>query len=331
MLKKLETFADDLNFMKKWQRVRHENKRDLAKVILDRTGISVRPDTLFDVQVKRLSEQKRQHLNILHVITLYNRIKKNPHMDITPRTFIFGGKASPGYYMANLIIKLIHSVAEIVNNDSDVAERIKVIFFPNFDIKHGHKIYPAADISEQISTAGRETSGTGNIKFSINGALTIGTMNGANIALGQEIGSENIFLFGSTAEEIYRMKAIGYNPMNYYNENPDLKEAVDLVSSGFFSKNDINLFKPFVDSLLCRDEHMVLADYKSYVDTQERAGVTFKDQKKWTRMSILTVARTGKFSSDRMVREYNEKIWHAVPLEENDKTGFEDSRGQGVE
>ncbi len=313
-LKQLEPFADDPDFIKKWQQVKYENKRDLAGIIHSRTGISVNPDTLFDVQMKRLHEYKRQHLNVLHIITLYNRIKKNPRIDITPRTFIFGGKSSPGYFIAKLIIKLINSVAEVVNNDPDVAGRLKVVFFPDFNVKNGQKLYPAADLSEQISTAGREASGTGNMKFSMNGALTIGTLNGANIEIREEVGAGNFFLFGLTADEVSTIKSQGYNPRDYYNANPELKEAIDLISSGFFSKTDVNLFKPLVDSLLCRDEHMILADYQSYIDCQDRISMAFRDQEKWTNMSILTVARMGKFSSDRSIREYNEKIWHATPL-----------------
>jgi starch phosphorylase len=313
-IKQLESFANDPNLIKKWQHVKYENKRDLAGVIHDRTGISINPDTLFDIQMKRIHEYNRHHLSVLHIITVYNRIKKNPRIDITPRTFIFGGKASPGYFTANLIIKLINSVAEVVNNDPDVAGRLKVVFFPNFNVKNGQKVYPAADLSEQISTAGREASGTGNMKFSMNGALTIGTSDGANIEIREEVGAENFFLFGLTSEEICDIKSQGYNPMVYYNANPDLKEVIDLVSSGFFSQKDVNLFKPLVDSLLRRDEHMILADYQSYIECQDRVGMVFKDQKKWTHMSILTVARMGKFSSDRSIREYNEKIWHATPL-----------------
>ncbi len=313
-IKQLESFANDPDLMKKWQLIKHENKRDLAGIIHDRTGISVDPDTLFDVQMKRFHEYRRQHLNVLHIITLYNRIKKNPQIDITPRTFIFGGKASPGNFIAKLIIKLINSVAETVNDDPDVAGRLKIVFFPNFNVKNGQRVYPAADLSEQISTAGREASGTGSMKFCMNGALTIGTLDGTNIEIREEVGTENFFLFGLTAEEVYNMKSGGYNPMVYYDAHPDLKEAIDLISSGFFSKRDVNLFKPLIDSLLRRDEHMVLADYRSYVDCQERISMAFKDQKKWTKMSILTVARMGKFSSDRSIREYNEKIWHATPL-----------------
>jgi starch phosphorylase len=313
-LKQLEPLAGDPDFIRKWQKVKHENKLDLAGIIRDRTGIPVNPDTLFDIQMKRLHENRRQHLNVLHIITLYNRIKKNPQIDIMPRTFIFGGKASPGYFTAKLIIKLINSVAEALNNDPDVAGRLKVVFFPNFNVKNCQWIHPAADLSEQISLAGKEASGTGSMKFSMNGALTIGTFNGANIEISEEVGTGNFFLCGLTAEEVSDMKSHGYNPTVYYNSNPELKEAIDLITSGFFSKKDINLFKPLVDSLLCRDEHMVLADYQSYIDCQDRVSMSFKDQEYWTKMSILTVARMGKFSSDLSIGEYCEKIWHAIPL-----------------
>ena len=313
-IRQLESFAADPNIIKKWQKVKHENKCDIASVIGDRTGISVNPDTLFDVQIKRLQESNRQHLNLLYIITLYHRIKKNPQTDITPRTFIFGGKASPGYFMAQLIIKLINSVAEIVNNDPDVAGRLKIVFFPDLNVKNAQRLYPAADLSEQISTPGREASGTGSMKFSLNGALTIGSLNGTNIEIATDVGTENIFQFGLTAEEVTTMKSQGYNPRDCYNANTDLKEVIDLISSGFFSKEDATLFKPFIDSLLSRDEQMVLADYQFYIDCQDRVSTAFKDRKQWTKMSIITVARMGKFSSDRSIREYCEKIWHATPL-----------------
>ena len=313
-IRQLESFAADPNVIKKWQNVKHENKCDIASFMRDRTGISVNPDTLFDVQGKRFHESNRQHINLLHIITLYNRIKKNPLTDITPRTFIFGGKASPGYFMAHLIIKLINSVAEIVNNDPDVAGRLKIVFFPDLNVKNAQRLYPAADLSEQISTPGREASGTGSMKFSMNGALTIGSLNGTNIEIATDVGTENIFQFGLNAEEVTTMKSQGYNPRDCYNANTDLKEVIDLISSGFFSKEDATLFKPFIDSLLSRDEQMVLADYQSYIDCQDLVSMAFKDRKQWTKMSIITVARMGKFSSDRSIREYCEKIWHATPL-----------------
>jgi starch phosphorylase len=313
-LKKLEPFADDTGFQKKWQKVKKENKSHFASVIKDRTGIVVDPDSLFDIQVKRFHEYKRQHLNILHVITLYNRIKSNPGADITPRTVIFGGKAAPGYFMAKRIIKLINSVAEVVNNDKDVRGRLKVVFFPDFNVRNGQIVYPAADLSEQISTAGKEASGTGNMKFSMNGALTIGTLDGANVEIREEVGPENFFLFGLTTEEVQDLKVRGYNPRDYYNSNASLRKTIDQIGSGVFSKGDRELFSPLIDSLLHRDEYMLFADYQSYVDCQDLVSKAFKDSRNWTRMSILNVARIGKFSSDRSIREYCDNIWKVKPL-----------------
>jgi starch phosphorylase len=251
---------------------------------------------------------------VLHIITLFNRIKEDPSLQITPRTFIFGGKAAPGYFMAKLIIKLITSVAAVVNRDPDVADRLKVIFFPDFNVKNAQPIYPAADLSEQISTAGKEASGTGNMKFSMNGALTIGTLDGANVEIREEVGEENFFLFGLTAEEVHKVKSEGYNPQKYYNSNSELKRAIDLISSGYFSRGDGALFKPLVDSLLHHDEYLVLADYQSYVDCQERVSQAYLDKERWNRMSVLNVARMGKFSSDRSIREYCEDIWKVKPV-----------------
>jgi starch phosphorylase len=313
-LKKLEPFAGDAGFQEKWQKVKKDNKSHLAAVIRERTGIIVDPDSLFDIQVKRFHEYKRQHLNILYVITLYNRMKKNPKVDITPRTVIFGGKAAPGYFMAKRIIKLITSVSEVVNNDPDVRGRLKVVFFPNFNVTNGQMIYPAADLSEQISTAGKEASGTGNMKFSINGALTIGTLDGANVEIREEVGSENFFLFGLTTEEVHDLKVRGYNPGSYYESNSNLKEIIDQISSGVFSRGDRELFRPLVDSLLNRDEYMLLTDYQSYVDCQDLVSRAFKDKRNWTRMTILNVARMGKFSSDRSIREYCNRIWKIKSL-----------------
>lgn len=313
-LKYLETSAEDRDFIKNWLEIKYHNKSDLAEFIYNKTGITVDPSSLFDIHMTKIHEQKRQHLTILYIITLYNRIKKNPQIDITPRTFIFSGKSSPGYYMANLIIKLINSIAEILNNDKDIAGRLKVIFIPDLNVKNGQMIYASADLSEQISTAGREVSTIGVMKFCMNGALTIGTHTGANLEICKEVGEENFFLFGLTAEEISNIKSSGYNPMFYNSTNPDLKEAIELISSGFFSRRDVSLFKPLVDSLLYRDEQMVFADYQSYIDCQDHIGKIFKDQEKWAMMSILTVSRIGKFSSDIAINEYNKKIWHAEPL-----------------
>jgi starch phosphorylase len=313
-LKGLESSVDDPNFQKEWRRIKRENKQDLAAVIQERTGVAVDAESLFDIQVKRLHEYKRQHLNVLHIITLYNRLKHDSKMKGIPRTFIFGGKAAPGYFMAKLIIKLINGVGEVVNNDPDVAGRLKVVFFPDFNVKNAKYIYPAADLSEQISTAGKEASGTGNMKFSLNGALTIGTLDGANIEIREEVGADNFFLFGLTAEQVYELKAKGYKSKQYYDSDLELRETVDQISSGFFSRGDRNLFKPLVDSLLHGDPYLLFADYRSYVESQEQVGLAYKDQARWTRMSILNVARMGKFSSDRSIKEYCDKIWKARPL-----------------
>jgi len=312
---KLEKFADNTGFREKWKQIKHQNKIDLAHIIKQRTNIEVDPNSLFDIQVKRLHEYKRQHLNVLHIIHLYNRIKNNPSTDVVQRTFIFGGKAAPGYFMAKLIIKLINSVAEVVNNDSDVAGKIKVVFFPDFNVKNSEYVYRAADLSEQISTAGKEASGTGNMKFSMNGALTIGTYDGANVEIFEAVGAENFFLFGLKAEEVYETTRNGYRPYEIYSTNQELKEVIDLIQSGVFSKGDTNLFKPIIDSLLGQDPYLVLKDFQSYTGCQQKVSDAYNDKDHWTKMSILNVARMGKFSSDRSIREYCEKIWHVKPLE----------------
>ncbi len=313
-LRRIEPWCDDPVFQNRWRQVKRDNKADLAGLIQERTGIVVDPDSLFDIQVKRLHEYKRQHLNVLHIVTLYNRLKKNPGADIAPRTFIFGGKAAPGYFMAKLIIKLINSVAEVVNEDSDAAGRLRVVFFPDFNVKNSQPIYPAADLSEQISTAGKEASGTGNMKFAMNGALTIGTLDGANVEIREEVEAENFFLFGLTVEEVMQLKTRGYDPRYYYESHAELREAVDRIAAGHFSRGDGNLFKPLVDSLLQHDEYLVLADYPSYVACQDRVSAAYRDPMSWTRMSILNTARSGKFSSDRSIRDYCERIWKVKPV-----------------
>jgi len=313
-LRKLEAFVDDSEFRNEWRQVKLDNKRTLAATIQERTGIPVNPDSMFDIQVKRLHEYKRQHLNVLYIVTLFNRIKENPEIDITPRTFIFGGKAAPGYFIAKLMIKLINSVGDVVNSDPDVRDRLKVVFFPDFNVKNGQRVYPAADLSEQISMAGKEASGTGNMKFSLNGALTIGTLDGANIEIREEVGAENFFLLGLTTEEVYDLKSNGYTPRDYYEGNARLKEVIDLIHSGLFSRGDRELFRPLVDSLLYHDDYLLLADYQSYVDCQDKVSDAYRDQEEWTRMSILNVARMGKFSSDRSMREYAEEIWNVKPV-----------------
>jgi starch phosphorylase len=312
-IRSIEKYAADEIFMEKWREIKRDNKVLLAGLIKERTGVTVNPDSMFDVQAKRIHEYKRQHLNVLHIITLYNRLKNNPGLDITPRTFIFGGKAAPGYFMAKLIIKLINSVADVVNNDKDTRDRLSVAFFPDFNVQNGQRIYPAADLSEQISTAGKEASGTGNMKFSMNGALTIGTLDGANIEIREEVGADNFFLFGLTAGEVETLNANGYHPADYYNAIPELRQAIDSIMSGRFSKGDGSLFKPLVDSLMSWDTFMLFADYQSYIDCQDAVGMEYADKKKWTEKSILNVARMGKFSSDRAIREYCEKIWGIRP------------------
>jgi starch phosphorylase len=313
-LKRLEPFADDPSFRSEWRRVKRDNKNDLTAIIAQRTGVIVDAASLFDVQVKRIHEYKRQHLNALHIITLYARLKRNPDSDCVPRTFIFGGKAAPGYMAAKLIIKLITSIAEVVHADPDMRGRLRVVFLPDFNVKTGHRVYPAADLSEQISLAGKEASGTGNMKFSMNGALTIGTLDGANIEIRREVGAENFFLFGLKSEEVRDMKARGYAPRYYYESNASLREAIDFLASGHFSGGDTGLFAPLIDSLLHRDDYLLLADYQSYIDCQERIAAAFRDEESWARMSILNVARMGKFSSDRSIREYCTKIWKVQPV-----------------
>ncbi|MGL4503384.1 MAG: glycogen/starch/alpha-glucan phosphorylase [Planktothrix sp.] len=313
-LRQLEAYIDDPEFCEQWHQIKLYNKKLLADYMLKFNGIEVDPHSIFDIQVKRIHEYKRQHLDVLHIITLYNRIKQNPNINIYPRTFIFGGKAAPGYFMAKLIIKLINAVAEVVNKDPDVRGRLKVVFLSNFNASLGQRIYPAADLSEQISTAGKEASGTGNMKFAMNGSLTIGTLDGANIEIREEAGFENFFLFGLTAEEVHNVKSNGYKPSDYYNHNPELKAVMDRISSGYFSHGDQEMFKPLVDSLMYHDEYMLFADYQSYIDCQRQVSLAFQDSKKWTRMSILNALRMGKFSSDRTISEYCNEIWNVKPV-----------------
>jgi len=312
-LRKLEAFIDDKEFSERWWQVKQEKKSEQAAFIEQQTGVLVNPESLFDVHVKRIHEYKRQHLNVLHIITLYQRIRENPTIDLQPRTFIFGGKSAPGYVMAKLMIKFITAVADVVNNDPLVAERLKVVFIPNFNVKLGHHIYPMADLSEQISTAGMEASGTGNMKFAMNGALTIGTLDGANIEIREEVGEENFFLFGATAAEIREIKDSGYHPETCYQHDAELHQVIDMVRSGVFSKGDTELFRPLIDSLLKRDDYMLLHDYRSYVECQEEVGQRYRDRDAWVRSSILNTARIGKFSSDRAIRQYCEEVWKVKP------------------
>jgi len=282
----------------------------------DRTGVAVDPDSLFDVQVKRIHEYKRQHLNVLHIISLYHRIKSDPHFDVQPRTFIFGGKAAPGYHAAKLIIKLINALGDVVNRDPQVRDRLKVVFLPNFNVTNGQRVYPAADLSEQISTAGKEASGTGNMKFCMNGALTIGTLDGANIEIRREVGAENFFMFGLTAAEVEALRRDGYRPSAFYESNPELRGVIDLIREGFFSRGDPSQFRSITDGLMNWDTYMLLADFQSYVDCQAQVAHAYEDVRQWSRMSILNVARSGLFSSDRTIKEYADEIWRVprVPI-----------------
>jgi glycogen phosphorylase len=314
-LKQLEKYAEDSAFRADWRKVRHDVKVRLAQYILEDTGFSVDPSSMFDSQVKRIHEYKRQHLNVLYIVTLYDRLKRNPKMTIAPRTFLFGGKAAAGYVMAKLIIKLINSVAEVINHDPEVKNRIKVFFLPNYNVTFGQKVYPAADLSEQISTAGKEASGTGNMKFAMNGALTIGTLDGANVEIRDAVGHENFFLFGLTAPQVASTLNAGYHPRTIYESNPVLRDVLDSIAGGEFSHHDRNLFRPLVDGLLDSDPYLLLADYQSYVDCQDHVSAAFLDQERWAKMSIYNAVRMGRFSSDRAIEEYCRNIWGASSFE----------------
>ncbi|MBI4871595.1 MAG: glycogen/starch/alpha-glucan phosphorylase, partial [Candidatus Riflebacteria bacterium] len=310
----LERFASDGAFRERWGRIKLENKADLARIIERKQGLRVDPRSLFDVQVKRFHEYKRQHLNLLHVISRYARLKREGRGAMAPRTFIFGGKAAPGYFLAKQIIHLIHCVGNVVNADPDTRDWLKVVFLPNFNVSNAQRVYPAADLSEQISTAGMEASGTGNMKFSMNGALTLGTLDGANVEIREAVGPENFFLFGLDAGEVQALKARGYEPAACYHFDPRLREAIDLVASGFFSGGDRTTFQPLVDSLLYQDPFLVLADFAAYVDCQEAVDAAFARTDDWVSASILNVARMGRFSSDRAIREYCRHIWKVEPV-----------------
>ncbi|XOF32357.1 MAG: glycogen/starch/alpha-glucan phosphorylase [Candidatus Electrothrix sp. YB6] len=312
-LHKLEELAEDAQFMEAWRDVKEKNKQEFADLIREREGIRVDPSAMFDVQVKRIHEYKRQHLNILHILTLYSRIKNDPNLEITPRLFVFGGKAAPGYFMAKRIIRLINAVAQVVNNDPVVRDQIKVFFISNYNVKIGHVVYPMANLSEQISLAGMEASGTGNMKFSMNGALTIGTLDGANVEIRNEVGEENFFLFGMNVDEVTQLRNKGYTPMDYYHRNDALRAVIDLIGSGIFASGDREVFRPLTDSLLHHDPYMLFADYQNYIDCQQHVSTLFEDKPTWTKMSILNTARMGRFSSDRSIMDYSRKIWDIQP------------------
>lgn len=311
----LRPYAEKEEFRKQWLDVKKANKEFLARYIMSHNCIAVNTDSIFDIQVKRLHEYKRQLLNALHVITMYNRIKESPNSDFVPRTVIFAGKAAPGYYMAKLIIKLINSVADVVNNDPQVRDKLRVLFLRNYAVSNAEKIIPAADLSEQISTAGTEASGTGNMKFALNGALTIGTLDGANVEIREEVGDDNIFIFGLDAEGVTSLKKSGYNPFYYYNNNHELARVINQIQNGFFSRSQADLFRPIVDSLLYQgDTYMLFADYESYVKCQERVSEAYRDRDKWAKMSIYNTAGMGKFSTDRTIAEYASDIWNIRPV-----------------
>ena len=304
-LKKLDELKYDPSLLEKLGETKLVGKHHLATYIFDNLGISVDPSSMFDVQVKRIHEYKRQHLLALWVVSQYLRIKNGG--DYVPRTVIFGGKAAPGYYMAKLIIQFICNIAETVNNDPDMDGKLRVVFLPNYSVKLGEMVYPAADLSEQISTAGKEASGTGNMKFQMNGALTIGTLDGANVEIRDLVGEENFFLFGNNEEEIAKLWQDGYNPQNYI--SPELWEAINLIRGGHFSKGDKFIFSPLMDSLIHHDPFCVMADFDDYCDAQDRVSNTWKDRDKWNEMSLLNIARSGFFSSDRSIRDYCNSIW----------------------
>jgi starch phosphorylase len=313
-LRKLEAFANEGDFRARWREVKLGDKQHLAAIVKERLGVVINPESLFDILVKRIHEYKRQHLLVLYILTLYLRLKRDPQANIPERTFLFGGKAAPGYFMAKLIIKLINSLAVFIDNDPAVRDRLKVVFFPSFNVKNAQHIYPAADLSEQISVAGKEASGTGNMKFALNGALTIGTLDGANVEMREEVGNENFFLFGLTVGQVSELRSHGYRPRDHYERNSMLRDVLDLIASGALSNGDKELFGPIVDNLLWHDPFFLLADYQSYVDCQDQVSALWSNQQAWVQKSILNVARMGKFSSDRSISDYCEQIWKVKPV-----------------
>ncbi|MDP7170640.1 MAG: glycogen/starch/alpha-glucan phosphorylase [SAR324 cluster bacterium] len=313
-LRQLEAFADEPEFQQSWRSVKRLKKEQLAYWLKQNGGISIDPESLFDVQIKRIHEYKRQLLNILHVIFLYNQMLEHPELPFVPRTFLFGGKAAPGYYMAKLIINLANDVARVVNHDPAMHGRLKVVFVPNYNVSVAEKMIPATDISQHISTAGTEASGTGNMKFILNGALILGTMDGANIEIAEEVGAENIFTFGMSSDEVRSLAKSGYNPRVSYQHNPGLREALSMINTGYFNRDKPHLYNDLYNSLVFEDKYMLLEDFASYVECQQRVIKTWQDPDKWTRMSILNTAASGKFSSDRTIAEYAKDIWELEPV-----------------
>lgn len=310
-LKGLEKYADDPSFQRDFMAVKLENKRKMADIIRAECAVDVNPEAMFDVQIKRLHEYKRQHLKLLHILTLYRQLLHNPDMDIPQRVFIFGAKAAPGYDIAKNIIYAINKVGEKINSDKRIKDKLKVVFMPNYRVSSAMNIIPSADLSEQISTAGKEASGTSNMKLALNGAVTMGTLDGANVEIKEAVGDDNIFIFGMTVEEVQQLRARGYNPWEYYANNPNLKDALDWLVSDYFMPGDPNAFMPLRKSVLdWGDPFMVCADYQAYCDAQKKADEAFSDKPRWAKMAILNTARIGRFSSDRTIREYAEDIWN---------------------
>ncbi|EDQ92471.1 uncharacterized protein MONBRDRAFT_21041 [Monosiga brevicollis MX1] len=326
-LTKLTQFLDDDVFVQRFMQAKMSNKRKVAKMLRKDYGIEVNPNSMYDIHVKRIHEYKRQLMNLFHVITLYNRIKANPRGQFTPRTVIIGGKAAPGYYMAKMIIKLITSVADVVNTDPDICGRLKVIFLVNYRVSLAEKIIPACDLSQQVSLAGTEASGTGNMKFQINGALTIGTLDGANVEIAERVGEDNIYIFGMKVDEVDELKAKGYDPVSFYEENPELKKVIDMIRDGYFSPDCKDRFHNLIDTITVHgDRFCVLADYADYIKVQEQVSEDYLDQKNWARRCIINVANGGFFSSDRTIKQYADEIWNAkpVPIRDEDEAGASD-------
>ncbi len=310
ILRQLLPYTKDDDFIRRWREIKQSNKKRLARHVQQELSIDLNPESLFDVHVKRIHEYKRQVLCALHAVALYNRLKEQPYTECVPRTIIFAGKAAPGYEMAKLVIKLITSIADKVNNDPDTSDKLKVIFVPNYSVTKAEWIIPGADLSEQVSTAGHEASGTGNMKLALNGALTIGTLDGANIEIRDQVGEDNIFIFGLTAEEVERTRKNGYRPRDYYQSNPELKQVLDMIRDGYFAPNHPRIFSPLIDSLLVHGDHYrVLADFDDYLATQKKVETLYLDPDAWTRKSIINSANMGCFSSDRSIREYCRLIW----------------------
>ncbi|MEJ2694306.1 MAG: glycogen/starch/alpha-glucan phosphorylase, partial [Candidatus Thiodiazotropha sp.] len=314
-LRALEPLAEDSQFRQRFGAIKLANKVRLTQQVRYYLEQEIDPETLFDVQVKRIHEYKRQLLNLLRTIALYNRLTEEASTtDFVPRTLLFGGKAAPGYTMAKLIIRLISDVADVVDNDPAVSDRLKILFIPNYDVTTASDIIPAAELSQQISTAGMEASGTGNMKLALNGALTMGTMDGANVEIREHVGAENIFIFGHTTEDLARLDARGYNPRRYYQTNRNLKRIIDMIANGFFSPEEPNRYRAITDNLLYSDHFKVLADFQSYMDISDRADAIYRQPDEWNRIAILNTARMGYFSSDRTIEEYAKKIWHVTPV-----------------